>query len=153
MGLARSLLGMQEVFLNCAGSFGRDHLGGLGDEGENDIDLESQTHNVSVDIFRLVLVHATQLLTIPRQRTYQHHPEFQMKIQGLGRVPRVINVFLLSVCLETRTDFEYNNDLWRCSVSELSGRGETRSINDSKVMVGKFDGRIRYSQIGILHAI
>ena len=76
-----------------------------------------------------------------------------MKIQGLGRVPRVINVFLLSVCLETRTDFEYNNDLWRCSVSELSGRRETRSINDSKVMVGEFDGRIRYSQIGILHAI
>ena len=56
MGIARSLLSMQEVFLNCAGRFGRDHLGGLGDEGENDIDLESQTHNVSVDIFRLLLV-------------------------------------------------------------------------------------------------
>ena len=80
MGLARSLLGMQEVFLNCAGRFGHDMLG-AGDEGENDIDSESQTHDdVSVDIFRLLLLHATQLLTIPRQRTYQHHPEFQMKI-------------------------------------------------------------------------
>ena len=77
MGIARNLLGMQEVFLNCAGRFGRDHLGGLGDEGENDIDLESQTHSVSVDIFSLLLVHATQLLTIPHQGPINTTPNFR----------------------------------------------------------------------------
>ena len=77
MGLARSLLGMQEVFLNCAGRFGRDMLGS-GDEGENDIDLESQTHDdVSVDIFRLLLLHATQLLTIPCQGPINTAPDFR----------------------------------------------------------------------------
>ena len=76
MGLARSLLGMQEVFLNCAGRFGRDMLGS-GDEGENDIDLESQTHNVSVDIFRLLLAHAMQSLTIPRQGPINTTPNFR----------------------------------------------------------------------------
>ena len=70
MGLARNLLGIEEVFLNCAGRFGCD-LRGSGDEGENDIDLESQTHNVSVDIF------PTQSLTIPRQGPINTTPNFR----------------------------------------------------------------------------
>ena len=56
-----------------------------------------------------------------------------MKIQGLRRVPRVLIIcllgFLLSVSLETTTDSEYNRDIWR-----WSGRRETPSINDSKVV-------------------
>ena len=75
MGLARSLLSMQEVFLNCAGRFGRDMLGLAGDD---DIDLESQTHDdVSVDIFRLLLVHATQLLISTRQGPINTTPNFR----------------------------------------------------------------------------
>ena len=78
MGLARSLLSMQEVFLNCAGRFGRD-LCGLGDEGENDIDLESQTHNVSRH-FPFITGPCYTVIDYSSSRTYQHHPEFQMKI-------------------------------------------------------------------------
>jgi len=81
MDLARHVLGLRHILLDCVGHFGRT-LCGLEYELENDIDLESQTHantppsyDVSIEIFHLSLVFAKQLLII----SHQGQPECQRK--------------------------------------------------------------------------